>query len=112
MNIIYARIVTKNEERQIRRTQIILSRERGELIPAFDATNILDKLELSMDEIKKLHKILGGSGEANRIILFRTVEKPVTQSIPLRHETEIKKILRGSMIKEVKFMNETRVEPI
>lgn len=56
---VYWRIVTKNELRQIKMTNQLLSQEPRELVLAFDATNILGGLELSRDRIRLLGKLSG-----------------------------------------------------
>ena len=107
---IYGRCVTKKEAKLLKKTQVLYPAEDHELVPAFDATDVLDVLgTLKRDEIKQLHILLGGSGAASMICLFKALEEPFVKDVPLRRADEVRKLL-GKWVKEVKFRPGTRIE--
>lgn len=108
---IYGRAVTKEGYKNLRDTSTLYAEqnEEGQLIPAFDATPVLGSIEISQDSIKLLHKLMGGSGAATKICLFKTAEEPVVKDISFRRIQEIKRIL-GGVITETKFKPGTKIE--
>ena len=109
-NVIYARLVDKEEVKRIRKLRTIGIPSSTELVPAFEATNVLDCLiELKPDDIKTLHILLGGNGSARFIILFIPDNEPVVKGINLRNKERIKKLL-GYSINESKFSSNTAIE--
>lgn len=111
-NILYARLVDKEEAKRIKKLRTIGIPSSKELVPAFEATYVLGILgELKNDKIKLLHKLIGGKGNAIYIILFKPEKPPVVRSIPFRNSEQIKKLL-GYSIKESKFSSDTIIEII
>ena len=108
--IIYARLVDKEEAKRIRKLGTVGIPISEELVPAFEATNVLDILsELRPDDIKLLHKLIGGKGSATFIVLFIPVKHPVVEGIPFRNSDKIKNLL-GCNIRESKFSPDTEIE--
>jgi hypothetical protein len=109
---IYGRAVTKDEYKLLRDTSVLYPGpgEDGQLIPTFDATVVLDVLDdLSRDEIKLLHRLMGGSAAADRICLFKTSEEPVIRDKPFQRAEDIRRLL-GKSIKEARFKPGTKIE--
>lgn len=104
MDRVYGRIVTKKEEKFLKRNKMLVAAEEGDMVPVFEATDVLDVLPTKKDDIKMLHKDLGGSGAGNRMILFETDEKPVVEGIPLRKIRWLKeaKFKSGTLIRNIK----------
>lgn len=111
-NILYARLVDKEEAKRIKKLRTIGIPSSSELVPAFEATDVLGILgELKNDKIKLLHKLMGGKGNATYIILFKPEKPPVAAGIPFRNSGQIQKLL-GHAIKESKFSSNTIIEII
>lgn len=110
MEVLYARLMEKNEAKLVKKLRTIGVPGIQELVPAFEATHVLEVLAgLSPDEVKFLHKLLGGSGAARFILIFLPAVSPVVKNIPLRNADKIRALL-GYGIREVKFAPETQIE--
>ncbi len=108
--IIYARLVDKEEAKRTRKLGTIGIPTNTELVPAFEATNAFATIGgLSRDNIKILHKLMGGRGSADRIILFIPKKPPIVSNIPFRNINKIRDIV-GCNIKESKFSSDTIIE--
>lgn len=108
--IIYARLVDKEEAKRIRKLGTIGIPTSTDLVSAFEATNVLATIDdLSRDNMKILHKLMGGRGSADRIILFVPEKPPIVSNIPFRKIYQIREIL-GCSIRESKFSPETIIE--
>ena len=108
--IIYARLVDKEEAKRIKKLCTIGIPTYTEFVSAFEAANILQIVdELSKDDIKLLHKFVGGDGSASRVVLFIPEKPPVVSGIPFRNSGEIRRLLHCS-VKESKFLPDTIIE--
>jgi hypothetical protein len=65
---------------------------------------VLEKSSRTRDFLKQLHKEIGGSGEGDHLILFRTDIEPQVKGIPLRGDL--------SWLKEAKFWSGTKIRVI
>jgi len=108
--ITYARLVDKEEAKRIKKLGTIGIAQTSELVPAFEATYVLDSLfNLKPDEIKILNKTLGGKGNATRIILFVPEKEPIVSNIPFRNIGKIRALI-GYSIRESKFLPDTKIK--
>jgi len=107
-SIIYGRIVTKREEKMTKKTRRLQAAEKGEMVPAFEAENVIN-LKIKKDKLKAVHKLLGGSGAGDRIIFFKPHKPPVVSKIPLRKSDQIRDII-GASLQESKFKSGIRIE--
>ncbi|MBN1544486.1 hypothetical protein JW898_03415 [Candidatus Woesearchaeota archaeon] len=107
---LYARIVNKEGMKRMKRSSYLVAKRIHELIPALEldehSFNRLEKLlETSKklrDTLKRMHKEMGGSGEGDTMVIFRTDLRPQASGIPFRSP-----LLMG--LKESKFWSGTKV---
>ena len=86
---VYARLMTRSEARLFMRTGGILSSaESGGLVPVLDAiskSNLQNLNRLNRNQLSEFHKSIGGDGNRNVVVFFRSSEIPPTAiDIPFR----------------------------
>jgi hypothetical protein len=106
----YARITSKEGVKRMKRSSYLVAKRIHELIPAlqlddegFNRLNkVLDQSRKLRDTLKTMHKQMGGSGEGDIMVIFRTDTKPQVSGVPLRSA-----MLSG--LKEAKFWSGTKI---